>query len=151
MGEKLDHCKGAILQQTGWFFSPVAAGVSSTHFSRWSCHLQCPLSSASPPGSPDSLAGSTAVMQVVADIWSSFLPRKRNGCHCFFTQLSRDGWLSLLLLITEFFISRPNLLALIGYSGFDEIHAGRNPTTLILVSRVMLLLISLWSLGQKKY
>lgn len=35
-----------------------------------------------------------------------------------------------------------HLLALIGYSGLDKIHAG-NPTTLILVSRVMLLLILL--------
>lgn len=42
-------------------------------------------------------------------------------------QLTRDGWLSLLPLISELFLSYPNLLALVGYSGFYRTRAERNP------------------------
>lgn len=54
-------------------------------------------------------------------------------------QLTRDGWLSLLPLISELFLSYPNLLALVGYSGFYRTRAERNPA-LTPGSRVMLML-----------
>lgn len=53
------------------------------------------------------------VTQGAADIVSHFSLREESGCLCFCAWLLRAGWMSLLLLTTELFLSCPNLSALV--------------------------------------